>query len=325
MLIVTNRNIQRGKKGDEFFGKDFNKNGPDELRLAVAKKTGHGWRVDLLDDDFSRDGQDIYASEQAFLDMQTRMRRNKKPCLFFVHGFNNDFKDVLERSRRFERNFGVEVVAFTWPANGRDGGGLLGRAGGTLSYKNDKRDALRSVAALDRAFEKLNLLFQEHSDRTRDCKQRISILLHSMGNYLLKHLMKSSVYQGETALFDNVIMASADVNNKNHADWVDRIAYRRRLYITINESDSALRASRAKTGDNQLARLGHFTQNLYSRNAIYLDFSDARHVGSDHAYFEDEPLKKNPRLRTVFRRMIRGEKGEAGLQYNSHSRTYIVP
>ena len=322
MLIVTNRNLKpSASAAEKRFGGSFNEKGPDEIRLAEAKKVRGKWGVEILEDRIKRDGKSMWASEGAFLDLQERMRKKCRPCLFFVHGFNNDFESVLERGRLFERNYGVEVVAFTWPANGRDAGVIKG----TASYKSDKRDALRSIAALDRTLEKLGKYFRTHTTSTLKCDQRISLLMHSMGNYLFKHMMKSEVYQGETALFDNIILAAADVNNKGHAEWLDRVAYRRRLYVTINEDDSALRVSRMKVGSAQRARLGHYTQNLYSQNALYLDFSEGRKVGSSHAYFEGSVIRENKRLRRVFREMIHGKRAEHGLKYNVHSRTYLVP
>lgn len=326
MIIVTNRNLQPRSRPEHRFGKEFNRSGPDELRLAEAKKLRGKWQVDVPSDKVTFNGKAMFASEMLFLQLQERMRKRKRPCLFFVHGFNNDFESVLERGRQFERNYGVEVVAFTWPANGRGGGGLLGSAGGAVSYKSDKRDATRSATALDRTLEKLNLCLNEHEDTTVRCNQRLSLLMHSMGNYLFKTLMKSSVYQGESALFDNIMLVAADVNNKDHEQWVDKIQYRRRLYITINEDDSALRLSRMKFGDKQLARLGHFTQNLNSRNAIYLDFTKSRAVNeASHAYFEGKPIRENARIRSTFRNMLRGERAERRLTYNTHSRTYRIP
>ena len=317
MIIVTNRNLQPRSAPQNRFGSGFNEKGPDELRLATAKYTRGRWQVDIVDDEVVHRGERMHASEKLFLELQDRMRRRNRPCMFFVHGFNNDFSDVLERSRQFERAYGVEVVAFTWPANGRDA--PLGRVGGTLSYKSDKRDAA------DRTFEKLGGYLPRYEDRSKRCNQRMSLFMHSMGNYLFKHLMRSSVYTGETALFDNVNLVADDVNNKDHAEWVDRIAYRRRLYVTINEDDSALRVSRMKFGERQLARLGHYTQNLTSHQAIYLDFTGARHVQEEsHAYFLGEPIERNQRVRRVFRRMIRGERAEEGLPYNTHNRTYEV-
>ena len=46
-----------------------------------------------------------------------------KNLLLFVHGYNNDMTDVLNRAEKLEMNYGVEVVFFSWPANG---GGLHG-------------------------------------------------------------------------------------------------------------------------------------------------------------------------------------------------------
>ena len=45
-------------------------------------------------------------------------------------------------------NMAVEVVSFSWPANG-------GGAWGVASYKSDKRDALNSTGALDRCIQRI--------------------------------------------------------------------------------------------------------------------------------------------------------------------------
>ncbi|VAW83582.1 hypothetical protein MNBD_GAMMA16-2107 [hydrothermal vent metagenome] len=257
--------------------------------------------------------QKLLASEAIFLTLQKNMRTKKRNCLFFVHGFNNDFKDVLERAHFFEKNYGVEVVVFTWPANG---GGIKG----VVSYKSDKREAQLSVNALDRTFEKLSQYFIDH--RTSACNQSFSLVMHSMGNYLFKNLMKSSVYGGETLLFDNIIMAAADVNNKDHEEWVDRIAFRKRLYIMINEDDSALLTSRLKFGEKQRARLGHYTRNLNSNSAVYIDFTNAKHVKRSHAYFEDAIKNKN--VKDVFQKAFNGERAEKGLLYEAEMNAYSV-
>ena len=314
MYLVTNRNLRPRAKPERRFGKRFNDAGPDELRLAEARRVGGGWKLEVLDDEVDHGGEPMLASEHAFLQLQDRMRRRRKHALFFVHGFNNDLEDVLKRARGLERNYGVEVIAFTWPANGRVAGGT--------DYRSDKRDAVRSAAALDRALEKLHGYFLKYQ---LPCGQRISLFLHSMGNYLVKHLMMSSIYQGETELFDNTILVAPDVNNEGHAEWLDRIAVRRRLYVTVNEDDRALQASRLKFGKKQRARLGHSTQGLNSRHAVYLDFTRARHVGDGHSYFEGEIIRRNHKVKEVFRRMIHGERAEVDLAYDPHTRTYLVP
>jgi len=221
MIIITNRNVQPNAKPTERYGKNFNSVRPDELTLAKAEKINGEWQVDIIDDDFDNNNSlKQYASEKVFKELQLKMKNEKKNCLFFVHGFNNDFKDVLERGYLLEKNYGVEVVAFSWPANGRDGEGkIIGTATGTLSYLSDKRDASHSYAALDRSFEKLGNYFNKYSEESFACNQHLSLLLHSMGNYLLEHYTLTGGYD-KTCIFDNIIMASADVNNENHEKWV---------------------------------------------------------------------------------------------------------
>lgn len=310
MILITNRNIVReASVVEESFGENFNEKGPDELRIAEVAKAKGKWKMNI-----SKEQDKSFPSEKIFLKLQKNMAEKNRNCLFFVHGFNNDLEDVLERGLQFEKNFKTEVVAFSWPANG---GGVRGAA----SYKSDKRDAKMSVNALDRCFEKLHQYLQKRQKTA--CSQSFNLMLHSMGNYLAKSLMLSSVYQNETLIFDNIIMACADVNNEGHADWVDRLAHRRRVYITINENDSALHLSRMKFGEQQQARLGHCAQNLRSKNAVYLDFTHAERVETSHAYFEGGPLK-NPNVKKVFDLICNGKKAERHLNYDAHSRAYLV-
>ena len=311
MIIVTNRNVLTKASGEICFGDTFNEKGPDELRLAEVTRVGNKWKWELARE---RNNQKITPSEVFFKRLQKKMRDKKKNCIFFIHGFNNDLDDVVTRCWNFEKNYNVEVIAFSWPANG---GGIRGAA----SYLSDKRDARMSVNALDRCFEKLFNYLQNY--RSSACDQSFNLVLHSMGNYLNKSLMHSSVYQRETLIFDNVVMLSADVNNKGHAEWIDRIAHRKRVYITINENDNALMVSRLKFGEQQLARLGHYTENLNSSTAVYMDFSDAKKVGHSHAYFEGDSIK-NPRIKKIFHQMLNGEKAERGLGFDHHTGAYLV-
>jgi esterase/lipase superfamily enzyme len=315
MYVVTNRNLQPNESPIKRFGATFNQLGPNELRLAEANKVNGVWQVDVLPDRTTYEGQEMLASEAAFLKAQKRMREQSTNCLFFVHGFNTDFQSALESGYRLQQLYNVEVVVFTWPSNG---GGLSGIS----SYMDDQRDATLSVNALDRCLEKLSFYLSKHIDKS--CGQKFSLALHSMGNYLFKRLLQSSIYQGETLLFDNIIMLAADVNNIDHAEWVDRVQYRNRLFVTVNEDDMALRASRAKGGEQQQARLGHWLKNLNSRNAIYLNFTDAQFVEDDHNYFsEDKPLR-NSKIKELFKSAFNGGRAEQGLIFDSGTRAYKV-
>ncbi len=316
MYVVTNRNLQPNARPEERFGAGFNQKGPHELRLAEARKVVDQWQVDILEDRTTYNGEDMWASEAAFLTAQQRMQQKQTNALFFVHGFNTNFSDALAAAYAIEQLYNLEVILFTWPSNG--GGGIDGLA----SYQDDKRDAALSIGALDRCFEKLAVYFTKYAEQA--CKRKFSLAMHSMGNYLFKRLLSSSIYQGETLLFDNIVMLAADVNNKDHASWVDRVRFRNRLFITINEDDAALLASKALPGDEQEARLGHWPRNLTARNATYLDFTDAAEIEAHHNYFTDNSALDNSRIRELFSRAFNGSKAERGLTFDAATGAYRV-
>lgn len=153
------------------------------------------------------------------------------------------------------------------------------------------------------------------------CPFTINLMLHSMGNYLFKHLLGSTTYNANHLLFDNVVMVAADTNNEDHAQWVDRIQCRNRLYITINERDSALMASRMKMGEQQKARLGHYTRKLDSRTAIYVDFTDQPQVGDSHAYFEGDSIA-NKKVAAFFHTVLNGGTGESAAHFDAALNLY---
>jgi hypothetical protein len=271
-------------------------------------------------------------------------RKKGTDVLLFVHGFNNTPEEILNRCEGLSQTYGVEVVAFSWPSNG---GGLKG----VPDYLDDKRDAQASVVAFDRvvaiAHQMIELaratfisdLEKElNADATlsgeemhailaieaeKHCPFRVSMMLHSMGNYLLERTLKSSALRGQLLVFDNIIMAAADVNNPGHASWLEPLQTRNRLYVTINEDDNALRASRMKGGDEQLARLGHHRRELYASNATYVDFTDAPKIGNSHAYFEGTPIQ-NQNVRSFFDRAIHGKRAEQLLKFDPVTNTHRI-
>lgn len=365
MFVVTNREVFPTKKDLDAFGSKPNPNGPNELRMAEVVKSGSNWTVEILPDALPKEmaasvglpatdafGKPHVGSRYVMRKILARVnphavdsKAKGRNLVVFVHGYNNNMQSVVERGARLERLYGVEVLLFSWPA---DGGGIRG----TASYLNDKRDALASVGALDRVFQKIHDYLNELGEAARAeiqkkadekypdnaerwdefytrsmqtwCPFTISLMCHSMGNYVLKHMLRSSVYRGDLLIFDNIILTAADTNNEGHAEWVDKLQFRRRLFITINEDDSALRASRMKIGESQKARLGHFLARLNSRQAYYIDFTGAPKVGESHAYFEGTPTE-NRAVRDFFENALNGEFAEAGLQYHADSNTYSLP
>jgi len=105
---------------------------------------------------------------------------------------------------------------------------------------------------------------------------------------------------------------------------VSKLDVRNRCYVVINEGDSALAASRIKPGDEQLARLGHYTRKLNSSNAYYIDVTKADDVGREHTYFKGDSVKNNVVLRGLFEAMFTGKSVEDTLEYQVDKNTYVI-
>ena len=365
MFIVTNREINDRKRGLNKFGGKPNPEGANELRIVEAIKEGRDWKVYILPDELTDDDKlavrlkrevglkdpkdpadpsiPYYASDYVAARLQRSIPKDRRHILLYVHGFNNDMKDVLDQAHALGTKYRMEVIAFSWPALG---GGAIS---GTLNYRRDKVTARLSVGALDRTIDKLHTFVKQanlklmakitrEADRKfpdnpveRDafiaqtaedeCPYCVSALFHSMGNYLFKHALLSDIFQSRAPVFDNVILAAADTNNEGHAKWVDMINCRGRVFITINEDDYALGASTLKLGDTQHARLGHYLRKLDAQRPIYVDFTEVDQVGKAHTYFIGGPTR-NKKVARFFRHAFRGKRSETILKYHSDANIY---
>ena len=360
MFLVTNRVVGSGKTLSTF-GDTPSPMGPNELRIVEVNKEGAKWSVAKVDDkltakeieklneDFHLDidsSQAWHGSLAVACKIFTQAREEKKSILIFTHGYNNDVSDVLKTAEALEALYGCIVVPFTWPANG---GGALS---GTASYLSDKADARASSGAFNRFIGKVHYfhcllaqanlnaikakveakykgkdnpmaageLFAELVEKA--CAIKINLLCHSMGNYLLKHSLMTSDNVTSKLVFDNINLVAADTNNKDHATWVQKLDARNRIHIVINESDSALNASRIKPGQAQGARLGHYLKGLDAQNAIYIDVSDAEGVDSDHSYFKGKIVDNNGPLKALFNDLFNGNSVEKRLTYNASANYY---
>lgn len=353
MFLVTNRVVGKGNTL-RAFGDTPSPLGPNELRLVEVNKVNKKWQVSAIADELSKaEVKTLIADNHLDIDSDAtwhgslavackvfnQAKASNKSILFFTHGYNNDVKDVLTTAEALEALYDVIVIPFTWPANG---GGAIS---GTASYLSDKADARASSGAFNRFVGKVHyfhsLLAQanlraiqakvEEKYAGKDnpmaasalyselvskaCNIKINLLCHSMGNYLLKHSLMTSDNVTSKLVFDNINLVAADTNNKNHASWIEKLDVRNRVHIVINESDSALRASRIKPGNEQLARLGHYLKGLDSVNAVYIDVTEADEVGSEHSYFKDTPVDKNAALKALFKDIFTGNSVEKRLTF----------
>ena len=358
MFIITNRAVDASKSNLDAFGKEPNPEGPNELRMVNVTGTTT-FKVEVLGDRLSQDEVDDlieqyklnidrlkpwYASLRVACALFSQANKEGKQILFFVHGYNNDIRDVVRTAFELEKLYNVIVVPFSWPANGG------GKVSGAAAYLNDKDDARSSSTALHRAVEKVQFyhgMLTENTDQmcmlealtrhpdnrekaqavytslmTKKCSTTLNLLCHSMGNYVLKYAVKPGNSSLQGLVFDNIALVAADANNPGHESWVRCLPTRNRLYVVINENDGALSWSRRKPGDEQKARLGHHLRNLVAENAYYIDVTRNRGVGTEHSYFKGKSVNNNASLKKVFARIFEGGKAEQLLDYHADINVY---
>lgn len=361
MYVVTNRKVNDREKGLKIFGDTPNPVGPNELRLVKVIKQETDYETELLDNKLTRteirelrkrheldidEREDWFASLRVACEIMERAVNERRHLLIYVHGYNNDMRDVLATAEAIEALYGVIIMPFSWPANGG------GAVSGTLAYLDDKQDARVSMDALNRFLAKVHFYHEKLTEARRlaawrramdedahrgnlgavqerysellhqDCTVTLNLMCHSMGNYVLKYALRPSAAAAGKLIFDNVSLVAADANNQDHPAWVERIQVRNRLYIVINENDFALAWSRRKPGAEQRARLGHYLKNLIARNACYLDITGAEGVGNAHGYFTGGPVERNTALKALFQAAFTGGRAEESLRYAADINAY---
>lgn len=358
MYVITNRKLNENAAGLKIFQKTPNASGPNELRLVEVLQAGKGFTVKVKEDELAPDAatklikkhhldldptQTWYGSLEAACSIYERARREKKNILFYVHGYNNDMNDVMKNCAALEKAYNVIMLVFSWPANG---GGIEGYP----AYLSDKRDARASADALNRTINKIRFFHEKLTEGLRkklqkkannaahdnplaaqinyareldeSCHSSLNLLCHSMGNYVLKYALNPGGSEARSLVFDNIALVAADANNKQHERWVENLQVRNRLYIVINENDFALKWSRRKPGEEQLARLGHYLKNLIARNATYFNVTDASWVKGDHSYFVGDVVKKNKELKAMFRDILEGGVAEPHMRFRPEGNYY---
>ena len=150
MYVITNRVLHTDRKGLDVFGKEPNPLGPNELRL-VKVEGAQTHKTTVLEDELKLSeikslstkynlGLDLrkkwYASLRVACELYDQAQKQDRHILFFVHGYNNDIRDVLSTANELESLYGVIVVPFSWPANGG------GKVSGTTAYLDDKDDEI---------------------------------------------------------------------------------------------------------------------------------------------------------------------------------------
>ena len=312
LLVVTNRNVENKSAGDEtLFGEGVNCKGPCELRLAWAKRKKKKWSLQLIKEPHNFKHK-CAPSKAALSEYFKYVRKQRKACVFYIHGFDKRFVNSISQANEIAERYGVGVILFSWPS--RPGGNIGER------YMRARAIARNSIVALDRSFEMLFSNVSEWSDKKREIS--LNLLIHSLGNYIFKGFVSDPMFSCETRVFDNIVMNAPDVDLKGHEKWTDSLVYSRHVYVTINDKDGVLGASDFLINPS---RLGNTARNLASNRLTYFDLSNGESVRKGHQHF-GTTAQHNSVVNKFFSRVLQGKEGFSllGTRFDHKKNAYVL-
>jgi esterase/lipase superfamily enzyme len=179
-------------------------------------------------------------------------KSGRSKVLVFVHGFNNRFDDSVYRFAQIVHDSKAPVipVLFTWPSRGE----LRLRA-----YTYDRESANYSRDALEDLLGSLTAY---------PAVTEVSLLAHSMGNWVALEALRGRSIRGELAAarlkpdkLKNVLLVAPDVDVDVFRAQIQRMGSARpRIALFVSQDDEALGLSKTIWGD--VPRLGDIDPKL---------------------------------------------------------------
>ncbi|MCH7539611.1 MAG: alpha/beta hydrolase [Proteobacteria bacterium] len=223
VYFATNRNYE----GKSEFGTGFHADGPHNVRLGWAEVEPRNAddyvvnrsKITVADEDISQDpdlgkGREKtkLGSREVFERMRKRMIEEGRDIICLIHGFAANFETALARVAEISVDYGTPErpllgFVFSWPANGS----MIP----FLDYYSDRHDARASELAIARTFLRL-CKFLEKLKETERCDRSIHLVVHSMGNWALRHALDDIIEEfggRPPRLFDNIFLMAADADN----------------------------------------------------------------------------------------------------------------
>ena len=298
IYVFSNRNIINNNSLGDGFNSESNEN------IRVAKYVA-GTQKDLQFYN-EEEGQPL-PSVRAFEELQD----SSAPCCIFIHGFNQNLEKNLDKCREIEA-YGVNVIAFSWPSNP----GPQAWWWKIKEYKSARQNARRSVVALERFFDKIN----DYATQRGKKSNIKSLVVHSLGNYLLESFVSSKGFDEQTAVLDNILLHQADVDSFGHEEWADKLAAKSRVMVTVNETDDVLDFSDVLNPD----RLGNTLGNLRSKSISYFNFGQLDLADDVHRLWQGRTIR-NESAKLLFTQAFAGKKVRTGhFEYDTQRNCFHV-
>lgn len=227
----------------------------------------------------------------------------------FVHGYNVGWREGVERYLTIERdlysardNKGV-CVLFAWPSDGLATNYVPDRVEARHSA-DDLADVLTGLYEIAAASQRLALRDAEAGKQVHPCRAKISIVAHSMGNYVLQEGMNVLWVRKNkpllVSLVNQLLMVAADVDNDlfklgerigdGDGEGIANLTYRVTALYTGLDAVLGLSAGFKHFGKRRLGRSGLDRHYPVPDNVWDLDgtqFLDASGISAHSAWFDD--------------------------------------
>lgn len=198
--------------------------------------------------------------------------KNKREIFLFIHGYNNNFADSTFRAAQFAYDYSLEAVTvhYSWPS------------GGSLPlyvYDRDSADFARDGLA-----DLFTLLSETNATQ-------ITVVAHSMGNYVTMEALRSLALQGKRYPIDRIssfLMAAPDIDvDVFERQLKDIKKMPNPTAVLVSRKDKALAVSARLTGGHARVGDGSSIKLLQSNGIAVLDLSDVD--GGTHGVFASSP------------------------------------
>jgi esterase/lipase superfamily enzyme len=217
--LITNRNQipPAGSSGKSSFGGDLDDLSYWTLDPAAKPNADITDRSQWTAQNLNSFRDALVAVANTFPDPLTTPPQSQKHITLFIHGYDDDFNDTIQRYDAIARtlfdgaNSLGELVCFDWPSKGS----LLGYLPDRLSARKTGDDLTTVLSELyDWMAAKQAATIQNVNNA---CKAKTSIIAHSMGNYALEYAMNALWTRKNqpllVSLMLEVLMVAADVDN----------------------------------------------------------------------------------------------------------------
>ncbi|MBX7118261.1 MAG: alpha/beta fold hydrolase [Gemmatimonadaceae bacterium] len=262
----------------------------------------------------------LVAAADRFPEVTEDAQGEQQHVTVFIHGYNVSWKDAAKRYAQIHRDLyegpeGLgECVLFTWPSDGK-----------VTNYLPDRRDARASAADLAELLDAFYAwLVRKQAEAAADdaaaCKAKVSVIAHSMGNYVLQKAAQQVWTRRNqpllVSLINQLVMVAADVDNdlfsagettdKSDGDALANLTYRiSALYSGLDQvlgvSAGLKHFGKRRLGRSGLDRMVPAPDNVWDLDCTpFFEDGTPTKSGIHSAYFE------HPEVRAAMRAILRG-------------------